>query len=63
VQIAGVGIALALIAVADLHHQLAILCERQELVVSHRLEPRQAVGGTIMAAQPHEAVVDEAPPS
>ena len=57
VQIPRVGIALALIAAADLHDELAVLREFQELVIRNRLEARQAVGGTVVSAEPHEAFV------
>src|SRR5579864_509610 len=54
VQIRRVGVALALIAVANLHDELAVLRELQELVVGHRLEPSQAVGGAIISTDPYE---------
>ena len=40
VQVQRVGVALALGAAADLHHELAVLRELQELVVGHRLQAR-----------------------
>jgi hypothetical protein len=57
VHVLGVGVALALIAVADLHDELAVLGELQQLVVGHRLEILEVVAGTIIAAEPHEALV------
>src|SRR6516165_5306941 len=57
VQVCGVGIALALVAVADLHDELAVLGELQELIVGYRLEARQAVGRAAVAADPDEALV------
>ena len=62
VDILCVSIALALVAVADLHDELAVLRELQHLVIGHRLEPRQSVGGTIVPAHPHEALVVEMDP-
>ena len=41
VHIPRVGVALALIAAADLHDELAVLRELQELVIRNRLEPGQ----------------------
>ena len=52
----GVGVALALIAVADLHHEFAVGRELQDLVVPDRLHPRLAIGRTIDAADPHETL-------
>src|SRR6516165_2856045 len=57
VQVCGVGIALALVAVADLHDELAVLRELQELIVGDRLQARQAVGRAAVAADPDEALV------
>ncbi len=56
-QIRGIGIALALIAVADLHDELAVLREFQQLVVGDRPQPRQAICRAGIAAQPDEALV------
>src|SRR6185295_16349687 len=43
VEIGGIGVTLALIALADLHHDGAVLAELQELIVGHRLQSRKAV--------------------
>ena len=39
-----VGVPLALVAVADLHDELAVLRELQDLIVGDRLQVRDAVG-------------------
>src|SRR6267154_2644088 len=56
-QIPRVGIAVALVAMSDLHHELAVLSELQQLVVRDRLESRQAVAGTAVSSDPHEALI------
>ena len=56
-QVRGVGVALALVALADLHDELAVLRELQELIVGDRLEAGQAVGRAVVAADPDEALV------
>jgi hypothetical protein len=56
-QVGGIGVALALVAVTDLQHELAVLRELQQLVVGDRLQARQAVRGAAVPAQPHEALV------
>jgi hypothetical protein len=57
VQILGVGVAFALVAMADLHHELAVLREFQELVVRNRLESGQAITRTIVSAKLYETLV------
>src|SRR3989442_1085477 len=52
-----VRITLVLIAVADLHHELTVLCELQDLIVGHSLQARQPVSRTIISADPDEAFV------
>src|SRR6266446_30670 len=52
-----VGIAFALVAVANLHDELAVLGELQQLVIGHRLETLEVVAGAIVAAEPHEALI------
>jgi hypothetical protein len=49
-------------AAAKLHDQPAVLRELQHLVIGHGLEPRQSVGGAIVATHPHEALVVEMDP-
>ena len=56
-QIRRVGIALALVAVTDLHDELAVLRELQKLVVGNGLESGQAIRGTRVSAEPDEALV------
>src|SRR6266705_122918 len=56
-NVSGVGIALALIALADLQHELAVLRKFQELIVGNRLEPGKIAGRAVVAANPDEALV------
>src|SRR5207302_885831 len=56
-QILRVGIALTLIAMANLHDELAVLRKLQELVIGNRLESWQAIGGARISADPDEALV------
>src|SRR4030095_12448976 len=57
VPILRVAVALALDAAADLHHQLTVLRELQQLVIRNRLEAGRLHPGAIVSAQPHEALV------
>jgi hypothetical protein len=57
VQVGRVVVALALVALADLHDELAVLRELQELIVGDRLEVLDAVGRAVVAAEPDEALV------
>src|SRR5262245_51789041 len=57
VYVAGVDVALALVAVADLHHELAILRELQDLIVCDGLESRQSVRRAVVSAEPYESFV------
>src|SRR5262249_60716200 len=57
VYIDRVGIALALVAFADLQHEFAIGRELQLRVIGDRLESGEARGRTIVPAHPHEALV------
>ncbi len=57
VQVRGVGVALALVALADLQHELAVLRELQELVVGDRLKPGRPLRRAVVAADPDEALV------
>ena len=52
-----VGIALALVAAANLHHELAVRRELQQLVIRNRLESGQLELGAIVPAQSHETLV------
>ena len=52
-----VGVAFALVALADLHDELAVERELQKRVVGDRLEAGEAGGRTIVAADPDEALV------
>ena len=56
-QIARVSITLTLVAVTDLHDELAVLSELEQLVIGNRLEPGQTIGGAIISANPYEALV------
>src|SRR3954468_7670171 len=56
-HIGGVGVAPALVALADLQDELAVLVELQKLVVRDRLEPRQLEAGAIVASDPDEALI------
>src|SRR5207248_10490545 len=56
-DVSGVGIALALIALADLQHELAVLRKFQELIVGNRLEPWKIAGRTVVATNPDKALV------
>ena len=49
--------AFTLIAAGDLHNQLAVLGELQELVIGNRLESGQAIRRTIVSAEPHKTFV------
>ena len=55
VHVRRIRVALALIALADLQHQLAVRRELQQLIVGHRFQAGNAVGGTVVAANPDEA--------
>ncbi|TMG76439.1 MAG: alpha/beta hydrolase, partial [Betaproteobacteria bacterium] len=57
VQVLRVGVALALRAAADLHHEPAVLREFQQLVVPDGLQPGELSPGAIVAAQPDVALV------
>ncbi len=57
VEVHRVGVALVPVAAADLHDERAVLRELQQLVVVDRLDPGHAVGRTVVAAQPDEALV------
>ena len=56
-QVRGVGVTLALVALADLHDELAVERELQQCVVGHRLQARDARGRAVVAADPGEALV------
>ena len=58
VHVLRVGVALALVAVADLHDELAVLRELQQLVVGDRLQRRAApLVGQLLPPDPDEALV------
>ena len=61
-QIPGVRVAFALIAMADLQNQLAVLRELQELIVRYRFEARQPIRWAGISAEPHEALVVDVNP-
>ena len=52
VEILRIAIPPALVAVADLHDELAVGGELQQLIVGDRLEPRQLIGRAAVAAGP-----------
>ena len=56
-HVRGVGVALALVALADLQDELAVERELQERVVGHRLQAGDAGGRAVVAADPDEALV------
>src|SRR5215469_3228289 len=56
-QVLCVGVALALIAVPNLHDELAVLRELQKLVVGDWFEIRQPIGGAVVPADPNKALV------
>src|SRR5262249_3290498 len=57
VHVDRVSIALALVASADLQHELSVGRELQICIIGNRLEAGQAGGRTIVSADPHEALV------
>src|SRR6516225_10975821 len=57
VHVDRVSIALALVASADLQHELSVGRELQVCIIGNRLEPGQAGGRTIVSADPHEALM------
>src|SRR5262249_44088413 len=57
VHIDHVGIALALVAFADLQHEFAVGRELQIRVIAARLEPAEAGGRKIVPAQPKKPLV------
>ena len=57
VHVDRVSIARALVASADLQHELSVGRELQICIIGNRLEPGQAGGRTIVSADPHEALV------
>jgi hypothetical protein len=50
VHVLGVGIALALVAAADLQHELAVLGELQQLVIGNQLEAGKLKAWAIVSA-------------
>jgi hypothetical protein len=59
VQILCVSIPLALVTLTDLHDEFAVLRELQDLIICNALEPGQAIRGTVVSADPYEALVVE----
>src|SRR6185503_1990337 len=47
--------ALARVALADAHRELAVAGELQDLIVIDRLQSGDAVGGAVVAGDPHKA--------
>src|SRR5262249_38126828 len=62
-HIGGIGIALALVALADLQHELAVLRKFQKLIVGNRLEPWKIIAWAVVAANPDEALVVNVDPA
>src|ERR671913_126150 len=56
-QVARIGVAFALRAAADLHHELARRGELEELVVADGLQSRKRACGTVVSAHPHVTFV------
>ena len=57
VEIRRVGITLALVAATDLHDELTVLRELQQLVIGNRPHSGQTIRRTIDSAEPDEALV------
>jgi hypothetical protein len=55
VHVRRVSIAPALVAVTDLHHELAVARELEHLIVGDAFEPGQSVGRTVVAGDPDKA--------
>ena len=59
-HVRGVAVALALVALADLEHGLAVERELDELIVGHGLQSRRARCRALIAADPRETLVIDA---